>query len=308
MEISKKIQQGSHLKVSRGLYSHHGIYVGNDNVVHYSGLANGLNKGKIKLVSLKEFMGQATELKYVKYDTTIQTYDKDDICERALSRLNENKYNILFNNCEHFACWCVTGKQESKQVQAVMQLTTTVLISASTTIFAPNVVHAAGSLVGLAGSSAITKVATIGTTTSAAVGAKGIIAGASTRTITDLGVAGAKALIAGSSTKVVATSGVVGVSNLMMAAPVSGTAIAATTSSTIGAAGLIGGSAVGGVTAAGFVAATAGGATATTAAIGTMGFVGGTMGAVAVAPIIAPIAAGAAVGAGVVALWSWLKD
>ncbi|TPG83737.1 lecithin retinol acyltransferase family protein [Pseudomonas mandelii] len=28
---------GSHLIVGRGLYTHHGIYVGQDHVIHYSG-------------------------------------------------------------------------------------------------------------------------------------------------------------------------------------------------------------------------------------------------------------------------------
>ena len=205
MKISNTIQQGTHLKVSRGIYTHHGIYVGNGNVVHYSGLAHGFNKGKIELTSLKKFMGEANELKYVKYDTTIQTYAKDEICERALRRLNEDKYNILFNNCEHFACWCVTGRKESKQVQAVMQLTTTVFISVGVTIAAPTTVKAAGSLIGLAGGSVITKVAAAGTTTSAAVGVK--------------------ALVATGSAKVAASSSVIGVSHMVMAAPVVGSTV-----------------------------------------------------------------------------------
>ncbi|WP_371877863.1 lecithin retinol acyltransferase family protein [Pseudomonas chlororaphis] len=30
---------GSHLIVGRGIYTHHGIYVGYDQVIHYSGMA-----------------------------------------------------------------------------------------------------------------------------------------------------------------------------------------------------------------------------------------------------------------------------
>jgi len=37
--------------------------------------------------------------------------------ERAKSRLGERAYNLLLNNCEHFAIWCKTGKSESTQVQ-----------------------------------------------------------------------------------------------------------------------------------------------------------------------------------------------
>ena len=30
-----------------------------------------------------------------------------DTIERARSKLGENTYNLLTNNCKHFACWCV---------------------------------------------------------------------------------------------------------------------------------------------------------------------------------------------------------
>jgi len=31
------MKRGDHIKVSRGLYSHHGIFAGNGQVIHYSG-------------------------------------------------------------------------------------------------------------------------------------------------------------------------------------------------------------------------------------------------------------------------------
>jgi len=36
---------------------------------------------------------------------------------RAMSRLGEQNYNLLFNNCEHFAHWCKTGRHRSEQVE-----------------------------------------------------------------------------------------------------------------------------------------------------------------------------------------------
>lgn len=284
MKRLNTIERGTHLKVTRGLYTHHGIYVGNGQVVHYSGLANGLNKGKVELTSLSEFMGEATELKYVKYDTTIPTYTQDEICERALKRLNENYYNIILNNCEHFACWCVTGKRESKQVQAVMQLTTTVVILVGATIVKPTVVHAGGSVVSLASASAIAKVASTGTTTSVAVGAQGLVNGATARTITSLGVLGAKALVTSSSTKVAVGSSVIGVSKMMMAAPVVG--------STVGL---------------GAVATVSGMAT-TSAAVGTIGFMAAAPVAVAGAPLVAGALIGAAVFTTGACFIEWLTE
>ncbi|MBM5793672.1 MAG: NC domain protein, partial [Cyanobacteria bacterium K_DeepCast_0m_m1_088] len=37
--------------------------------------------------------------------------------QRAQSRLGEQSYNLLFNNCEHFAHWCKTGRHRSAQVE-----------------------------------------------------------------------------------------------------------------------------------------------------------------------------------------------
>jgi hypothetical protein len=51
-------------------------------------------------------------------------YDSSDIViQRAESRLNEDKYDLIFNNCEHFATWCKTGKHESEQVNRVAATT-----------------------------------------------------------------------------------------------------------------------------------------------------------------------------------------
>ena len=34
-----------------------------------------------------------------------------------MGRLGEQRYNLLFNNCEHFAHWCKTGRHRSNQVE-----------------------------------------------------------------------------------------------------------------------------------------------------------------------------------------------
>ena len=36
-----------------------------------------------------------------------------------MSRIGEQKYNLLFNNCEHFANWCKTGRHRSVQMEAL---------------------------------------------------------------------------------------------------------------------------------------------------------------------------------------------
>ena len=37
-----------------------------------------------------------------------------------MSRIGEQRYNLLFNNCEHFATWCKTGRHRSEQVDSFL--------------------------------------------------------------------------------------------------------------------------------------------------------------------------------------------
>jgi hypothetical protein len=44
-----------------------------------------------------------------------------------MSRLGEEDYKLIFNNCQHFARWCATGDHESEQVRSVAATTGTVI-------------------------------------------------------------------------------------------------------------------------------------------------------------------------------------
>ena len=103
---------GMHLKSSRTIYSHHGIYIGDGKVIHYSGLAEGLSFGRIEVTTLNEFSG-TTGYEIIKHDNI--KYSSHEIVKRAKSRLQEDAYHLLTNNCEHFANWCIEGNHNSKQ-------------------------------------------------------------------------------------------------------------------------------------------------------------------------------------------------
>lgn len=110
---------GDHLVTARTGYAHHGIYIGSDKVIHYSGFADGMNKGKIETTSLKDFMnGKCTFVKRWKNPI----YRGDEVVKRAKSRLGEDEYNLLMENCEHFAVWCIMGKKESEQVNQLLDV------------------------------------------------------------------------------------------------------------------------------------------------------------------------------------------
>jgi hypothetical protein len=106
---------GAHLVTQRAGYSHHGIYVGGGKVVHYSGLCTSLHRGPVEEVSLERFAAGHQVL--VARDP-LARFSGIEAVARARSRLGEDHYRLLTNNCEHFCTWCVCGKARSEQVRA----------------------------------------------------------------------------------------------------------------------------------------------------------------------------------------------
>lgn len=98
---------GTHLKISRasGLYTHHGIYVSNGEVIHYAGFCEIFKYEPIGQVSLTEFQRKATHIDVISHHDNYIDTPEEIVC-RAKSRLHENKYSLLRNNCEH-ASWCI---------------------------------------------------------------------------------------------------------------------------------------------------------------------------------------------------------
>jgi hypothetical protein len=104
---------GDHLVSSRFGYSHHGLYIGNQQVIHYAGLANGLSGGAIEITSVSAFAnGNNVRVKH----HSSRRYNAEQSVNRAHSRLGEDWYNVLLNNCEHFVSWCINGVHSSAQV------------------------------------------------------------------------------------------------------------------------------------------------------------------------------------------------
>jgi hypothetical protein len=100
-----------HLQARRqhGLFLHHGIDLGDGTVAHY------LEGREILRSPLTDFShGEPI---------TAVTYPAGGCSpvgvtlRRAMGRIGEQRYNLLFNNCEHFAHWCKTGRHRSAQVE-----------------------------------------------------------------------------------------------------------------------------------------------------------------------------------------------
>lgn len=104
---------GDHIYVCRGVYTHHGVDMGEGWVIHFAS-ADGTKSGAlIRLATIEDFAG-AAEVKVQVYGVR---FEADQAAERARSMLGQSGYDLFANNCEHFATWCVTGEHNSPQVE-----------------------------------------------------------------------------------------------------------------------------------------------------------------------------------------------
>lgn len=111
---SRELHLGAHVVTPRRGYLHHGIYVGDGKVVHYAGLAHGLRRRPVEEVSFEHFTrGRPAWL----MTRSATPFDEREVIQRARSRLGEDCYRLLTNNCEHFCEWCLHDEHRSYQVE-----------------------------------------------------------------------------------------------------------------------------------------------------------------------------------------------
>lgn len=115
MGLGEQIYVYRELLNLEGVYQHHGIDCGDGTVIHYRKPSE-----IIEQTSLTTF-ARGNQV-YLREYLDGFCFIPEIVVERAKSRLGEQKYNLLFNNCEHFATWCKTGISDSKQVRDFIPL------------------------------------------------------------------------------------------------------------------------------------------------------------------------------------------
>ena len=145
---------GDVIYVQRLGYKHFGIYLGNNRVIHYAHDVNGVLC--VHETDIESFLDGDTELFACNFPDTYgrpspiiisnciasptfynlgrwlnsnkkskyRLYSPEDTVKRAKERLGETEYNLITNNCEHFALWCKTGVHESHQVNDLIEVIT----------------------------------------------------------------------------------------------------------------------------------------------------------------------------------------
>lgn len=282
--MTEEIKIGAHLITPRTGYTHHGLYIGNGKVIHYSGLAGGFDSGPVEVTDISSFSsGNDVNLKTYK-----NSFPPEEIVTRAMSRIGEQSYNVFNNNCEHFCLWCITGSHTSNQVDNATWVSGPSIGSMSG-LAARGVVAASGSVVGLSGAGVMSGLASTG----ALVGG-GAVAG-----LAVLGAAPGAAMASLVNSTVLADNPALDSDERESRAVGRVASYAGAAAGTAGSIAAV--SAMG--TTAGLSAA---GITSGLAAIG--GTVGGGMAAGVVVATAAPVAAAAAVGYGIYKVVRWFKD
>lgn len=136
-----------------GTYVHYGIYVSDTCIVHYNIPASKtIGHVTVHATNLRNFLRDDSEYFILDFPKPYQPpvavggqnstphtnsyseelarslqqtygyhlYSPEETVARARSRLGETNYNLLTNNCEHFAIWCKTGVSESLQVNGML--------------------------------------------------------------------------------------------------------------------------------------------------------------------------------------------
>lgn len=146
-----ELKKGDVIGVNRigGIYDHYGIYTGDREVIHFSNEGSDFGGDiRVRRATLSQFKNRASNVFVVDFEAyrdyvenpslwdlllkegivgialrklfgnekKITLYSPEKTVERAESQLGKGNYNLVFNNCEHFAVWCKTGVKESGQV------------------------------------------------------------------------------------------------------------------------------------------------------------------------------------------------
>jgi hypothetical protein len=108
---------GAHLVTPWCGFAHHGIHVGDGQVIQYGALMYDLIRKPVEEVSLDSF-SSGRPIFVVRHDD--ECLEATLVIQRARSRLGEKHYRLFSNNCEHFAEWCLHDVSRSFQAELAL--------------------------------------------------------------------------------------------------------------------------------------------------------------------------------------------
>ena len=111
---------GDIVRIALGTIFHYGIYVSDDEVIQfgYPPVLRDKDKGNIVVVStdIDTFCcGQMVQVGEFTHSDHMRRFAPEVVVNNARKRIGEGGYNIIHNNCEHFAFECYAGIKYSSQ-------------------------------------------------------------------------------------------------------------------------------------------------------------------------------------------------
>lgn len=120
-------KKGDIIRVKFSSFYHYGIFLDDDNIVQFGlspvlrSIADSKNV-KVCVSDMNTFLnGEFLEVGVLDKKELKNRRSADEIEKTALSRIGEGGYNILYNNCEHFAYECVFGQKYCSQTERVRE-------------------------------------------------------------------------------------------------------------------------------------------------------------------------------------------
>lgn len=107
---------GDHIKVKLDSFYHHGIFVSDNEVIHFC------SDGKFSILS-KNLEIQSTSIEIFAQGKKIHVVDytnrfiPEKTVEIARQSIGNSDYDLSYNNCEHFVTRCITGTKQSKTIE-----------------------------------------------------------------------------------------------------------------------------------------------------------------------------------------------
>lgn len=120
----KEIEPGDMVRVPMGQMYHYGICTGEDRIIEFGRpvLTAPVPREEIRVgaVTIAEFLdGSFAEAAVLDRKEMKRRKSAEEIIRHAESSLGKGGYDILYNNCEHFAHECLFGTHKSSQVETV---------------------------------------------------------------------------------------------------------------------------------------------------------------------------------------------
>jgi len=108
---------GAHLVTPWRGFAHHGIYLGGGRIIHYNARVYRFARRPVEETGMREF-AEGRPVFVVNHSESVDA--ADEVIRRARSRVGEDRYHLLENNCEHLVEWCLHGVARSFQVESAL--------------------------------------------------------------------------------------------------------------------------------------------------------------------------------------------